>query len=64
MQKPNRKLLNSTLNCSPDSAIPNNYFQFCGIEDLAKLLATVTEFALQNWRKLPNILVEKWQKLN
>jgi hypothetical protein len=66
MQKLYGKLLNSTVNCRPDSALPNNFFQFCGIENLAKLfltLATVAEFALQNRRKLPNILVEKWQKL-
>jgi hypothetical protein len=66
MQKLYGKLLNSTVNCRPDSAIPNNYSQFCGIENLAKLLQTLTtvaELALQNWSKLPNILVEKWQKL-
>ncbi len=67
MQKLYQKLLNFTLNCRPDSAIPNNYFQFCGSEDLVKLfqrLATAAEFALQNWSNLPNILVEEWQKLN
>jgi hypothetical protein len=66
MQKLYGKVLNSTVNCKPDTAIPNNYFQFCGIESLAKLLqtlATVAEVALQNRRKLPNVLVEKWQKL-
>lgn len=66
MQKLYGKLLNSTVNCRPDSAIPNDYFQFCGIENLAKLFqtsATVAEFALQNRSKLPNILINKWKKL-
>jgi hypothetical protein len=67
MQKLYQKLLNFTLNCRPDSAIPNNYFQFCGTENLAKLfqrLATVAEFAQQKRNKLPKFLVGKWHKLN